>query len=145
MNAGEDNLDERKLVPPQGGASARPGSSPYRRHPIHLPPFERHNLPIIIFVTVCTADRRKILASPHAHEAILSAWHVASPWLVGRYVIMPDHAQFFCAPNELPPIFLGKMDALLEVARHPQPKRATRERVAATFLGSATAKSRKLR
>ena len=77
-----------------------PGESKSRRkHPIHLPPGERHNRTIIIFVTTCTAKRRTILASPHVHEAIVSAWDEALTWLVGRYVVMPDHIHFFCAPN----------------------------------------------
>jgi putative transposase len=72
-----------------------------RRHPIHLVPREAHNRPVIIFVTTCTATRRQILASAPAHEAIVKAWCAASTWLVGRYVIMPDHIHLFCAPNGL--------------------------------------------
>jgi REP element-mobilizing transposase RayT len=72
-----------------------------RKHPIHLLSFEVHNRPIFIFVTTCTAKRRAILASPSAHRAILAAWAMASTWLVGRYVIMPDHIHLFCAPNAL--------------------------------------------
>ena len=94
-----DKLDMRKHVPPEGRASARPVSKLYRRHPIHLPPSERHNRSIIIFVTACTAQRRKILASTSAYEAIVGWWALATTWLVGRYVIMPDHVHFFCAPN----------------------------------------------
>ncbi|MBA3849580.1 MAG: hypothetical protein C0502_06235 [Opitutus sp.] len=30
-------------------------------------------------------------------------WHSADRWLVGRYVIMPDHVHLFCAPNLNPP------------------------------------------
>jgi putative transposase len=50
--------------------------------------------------------RRKLLASPSAHGAILTAWAVASAWLVGRYVILPDHLHPFCAPNAIdaPPL-----------------------------------------
>ena len=99
--SGEDNkLDMRKHVPPEGRASARPASKLYRRHPIHLPPSERHNRSIIIFVTVCTSHRRKILATPESHEAIRGAWALAMTWLVGRYVILPDHVHFFCTPEE---------------------------------------------
>jgi REP element-mobilizing transposase RayT len=36
----------------------------------------------VVFVTVCTARRREILASPVAHEAIVEAWRAASTWLV---------------------------------------------------------------
>jgi REP element-mobilizing transposase RayT len=99
--SGDDKLDSPKRVPPEGRASLRPVSERYRRNPIHLPPSERHNRAIIIFVTACTAGRRKILASPFAHEAIVGAWHLATKWLVGRYAIMPDHVHFFCAPGGL--------------------------------------------
>ena len=86
--------DMRKHVPP-------PASRPRRKHPVHLSPGEKHNRAIIIYVTTCTAKRRNILASPRFYEAIVCAWREASTWLVGRYVVMPDHIHFFCAPNEL--------------------------------------------
>jgi putative transposase len=85
---------------PEGRASARPDSLD-RKHPIHLPPHEVHNRSIIIFVTACTAKRREILASPSSHNAIVAALREANTWLVGRYVIMPDHIHLFCAPNGL--------------------------------------------
>ncbi|PYI92836.1 MAG: hypothetical protein DME97_08450 [Verrucomicrobia bacterium] len=40
-----------------------------------------------------------MLASPSSHQAILNAWAKASTWLVGRYVVMPNHVHLFCAPN----------------------------------------------
>lgn len=82
--------DVQKHVPPK----------PARRHPVHLSPLEAHNRPIVVYVTACTAKRRKILASASAYSAIVGAWSGASAWLVGRYVIMPDHIHFFCAPND---------------------------------------------
>jgi putative transposase len=85
---------------PEGRASARPDSLD-REHPIHLSPRELHNRSIIIFVTTCTAKRRQILASSSVHEVIVTAWGAASTWLVGCYVIMPDHIHLFCAPNGL--------------------------------------------
>ena len=81
-----------------GSTSLREGNDA-RKHPIHLAPAERHNRPIIIYVTACTAKRRKILACPAVHQAIATAWAEASTWLVGRYVLLPDHIHFFCAPN----------------------------------------------
>ncbi len=101
MNAQGETVDLRKQVPPEGRASARRGSRRERKHPVHMPPSERHHRSVIIFVTVCTAGRRKILASATAHETIVGAWALASTWLVGRYVILPDHIHFFCAPNGL--------------------------------------------
>jgi putative transposase len=95
---------------PEGRASARPlvsppdrealaDDKPNRHHPIHLSPLEAHNRSIIIFVTCCTAKRKALLASSSAHNGILGAWAKASAWLVGRYVVLPDHLHFFCAPN----------------------------------------------
>src|SRR5437763_7242537 len=101
MSGGDEKLDSRKRVPPEGRASARPVSSVYPRHPIHLPPSEKFGRAIIIFVTVCTAQRRKILASPRTQEVLVDAWQFANKWLVGRFVIMPDHLHFFYAPNDL--------------------------------------------
>src|SRR5438552_584022 len=90
--------DVQKHVPPDQGMRKH---VPERRHPIHLAPLEAHNRPIIIFVTTCTAKRHRILASASARDAFVGAWYAASTWLVGRYVIMPDHVHFFCAPNDV--------------------------------------------
>jgi putative transposase len=95
----------------EGHASACPRSNAkyahkniitQRRHPVHLPPLEAHNRAVIIFVTICSAKRRQILASPSAHDAIVAAWSMATTWRVGRHVIMPDHIHFFCAPVDAP-------------------------------------------
>jgi len=83
-----------------GSASLREESDG-RKHPIHLTPLEAHNRSILIYVTACTKRRRPILASSLGHEAILGAWSAASKWLVGRYVVMPDHVHLFCAPNAI--------------------------------------------
>jgi putative transposase len=72
-----------------------------RKHPIHLSPLEGHNRSIIVYVTACTAKRRKLLACSEMHQAIVAAWSEASTWLVGRYVVLPDHLHFFCAPNSI--------------------------------------------
>jgi putative transposase len=72
-----------------------------RKHPAHWPAVERFNTPVIIFLTVCTKSRKSILASDAAHQALLAAWREAPLWLVGRYIVMPDHVHLFCAPAEL--------------------------------------------
>ena len=84
--------DMQKHVPPDALESRC-------KHPIHLPPGERHNRAVVVFMTACTLKRRAILASHRIHQTIVSAWGGASTWLVGRYVVMPDHIHFFCAPN----------------------------------------------
>ena len=76
---------------------------PDRKHPAHIPLVERHNEPVIVFLTVCSKDRKRIFASPDAAAVIVSAWREAKSWLVGRYVIMPNHIHLFCAPGVFPP------------------------------------------
>jgi phosphoglycerate dehydrogenase-like enzyme/REP element-mobilizing transposase RayT len=74
-------------------------SRPQRAHPAHgvvvLP-----NDPTIVFVTVCTKDRSRWLATPEVHSLLRSVWAAATAWCVGRYVIMPDHVHFFAAPGD---------------------------------------------
>ena len=55
----------------------------------------------IVFVTVCTKNRQKVLANDSAHSAIKTVWSNQSEWMVGCYVIMPDHIHLFCAPAKL--------------------------------------------
>src|ERR1700716_238211 len=74
-----------------------------RRHPVHVPLVERHNEPIIIFLTVCSKDRRQIFASPDVPDVLVNAWTDAKSCRVERYVIMPDHIHLFCAPATIPP------------------------------------------
>ncbi len=54
--------------------------------------------PTIVFVTVCTANRKPWLATPVNHAALVRIWrNEATAWLVGRYVLMPDHVHLFAA------------------------------------------------
>ncbi|MGB8353782.1 MAG: transposase [Chthoniobacteraceae bacterium] len=70
-----------------------------RKHPVHYPPIGKHNAPVIIFLTVNSKDRKKIFTTSRVHEILLKCWTQADAWLVGRYVIMPDHIHLFCAPG----------------------------------------------
>jgi putative transposase len=100
MNADSSSEGRASARPTNGtcrSTSLREGDG--RRHPIHLAPFEAHNRPIIVFVTCSSAKKAPILASSSTHQAILNGWVTASTWLVGRYVIMPNHLHFFCAPS----------------------------------------------
>ncbi len=56
------------------------------------------NRPIIVLVTICTKDRQPWLATPEVHETLISVWKEATAWLVGRYVIMPNHIHLFASP-----------------------------------------------
>jgi REP element-mobilizing transposase RayT len=59
------------------------------------------NRPTIVFVTVCTNERRPWLATEENHRVLRSVWNRAEAWRVGRYVLMPDHLHLFAAPGPL--------------------------------------------
>jgi putative transposase len=66
---------------------------PIRKTPDHSPhPRLRED---IIFITVNTEGRIPILANKASHMALHSIWHDSTNWIVGRYVIMPDHVHLF--------------------------------------------------
>jgi putative transposase len=69
-----------------------------RRHPAHPPPILLSGRSTILFVTICVDRRRALLANAPAHELIVRGWREAQAWKVGRYVVMPEHVHFFCAP-----------------------------------------------
>ncbi len=58
---------------------------------------------MLVFVTVCTKHRRPLLANAAAHACLLDVWRQVGHWMVGRYVILPDHVHLFCAPGVWPP------------------------------------------
>lgn len=58
----------------------------------------------VYFVTACTQQRQPVLAATAVADILTGEWRAAGErhgWLVGRYVIMPDHVHFFGAaqPN----------------------------------------------
>jgi putative transposase len=69
-------------------------------HEVHL----SDRRPTIVFLTVCTYQRRPCLANEEAHQLLRDCWMAADAWRVGRYVILPDHLHLFAAPfcNEVP-------------------------------------------
>jgi putative transposase len=67
-----------------------------------MPPVERHNQPIILFVTAALAAGRFGLACQPARDALLSSWAGATHWRVGYYLVMPDHIHLFCTPAGRP-------------------------------------------
>jgi putative transposase len=69
-----------------------------RHHPAHQDLREIFNRPTILFLTVCTRDKKPILANEAVHKTLREAWKAADSWLVGRYVLMPDHLHLFCSP-----------------------------------------------
>jgi REP element-mobilizing transposase RayT len=57
-------------------------------------------IPTILYLTVCTKHRFPWLASPDVHDLLVKTWQGATAWIVGRYVVMPDHLHLFAAPGK---------------------------------------------
>lgn len=74
---------------------------PERRRPSHPTVVQSWDRPPIIFVTTCTRGRKPILAQPDVLSLLWTVWTDADDWLVGRFVIMPDHIHLFCSPARL--------------------------------------------
>jgi putative transposase len=72
-----------------------------RNHPVHQPVFGLGNQAVIIFLTVNTYQRKPILTRPDSVQTLIAAWQKSDAWLVGRYLIMPDHLHLFCAPRDV--------------------------------------------
>lgn len=53
----------------------------------------------IVLVTICSRQRKRELANSTVHAALLTVWSKADLWMIGAYVIMPDHIHFFCSPK----------------------------------------------
>lgn len=80
-------------------ADSRPPKLPSRSRPSHgvNPPAVG---PVLVFLTVCTSQRRRWLAQRNVQDRLLEVWADNSRWRVGRYVLLPDHLHLFAAPTE---------------------------------------------
>jgi putative transposase len=57
--------------------------------------------PNFVLLTVTTEDRKPWLNNAEAHRHLCATWTAATAWLVGDYLLMPDHLHAFCAPRDL--------------------------------------------
>jgi len=71
---------------------------PQRSRPSHGIDYEPDS-PIIVYLTVCTENRRPWLATEANHALLRGIWSAADAWMIGRYVLMPDHLHLFAAPG----------------------------------------------
>jgi REP element-mobilizing transposase RayT len=71
--------------------------APARKYPHHasMNPINENNL---IFLTVCTKNRVPWLESEIAHQILRDLWSDGSHWIVGPYILMPDHTHLIVAP-----------------------------------------------
>jgi len=63
--------------------------------------FQKYD-PLLYFVTLCANGRRKILATEAVYAALLQYGQlgVARGFVLGRYVIMPDHIHLFVSGGD---------------------------------------------
>ena len=55
----------------------------------------------IVLLTVTAEKRNPWIANETAHRLLHQTWSEATAWLVGDYLLMPDHLHCFCAPHDL--------------------------------------------
>ena len=56
----------------------------------------------VYFITVCVESRARVLADHAVAEVLTEAWRhswEAHGWMIGRYLVMPDHVHFFASPG----------------------------------------------
>jgi REP element-mobilizing transposase RayT len=95
-------------VPSSNSDMTTPPIYPTRKYLAHPPVVDSFNRSCIVFLTVCTKDKTPVLACDHMHRWLLHAWSLSGNWVVGRYMIMPDHIHLFCAPGTFPPTSIKK-------------------------------------
>jgi putative transposase len=74
---------------------------PDRRHLRRLDGVFSDSPTPVFFLTICTHRRRPYLRDSKVADIVVDALGRAESrydWRVGRYVVMPDHVHFFCAP-----------------------------------------------
>ena len=99
--AAEAGVGRAGLVPAALAADATSASLPVRHRPSRNSVLVRSdNRPVVLFVTVVANGRQRVFDDPAAVSCILSAWDEVRDWIVGRYVVMPDHIHFSCAPGD---------------------------------------------
>jgi putative transposase len=55
----------------------------------------------VVFLTITTEKRIPWLATTTAQQFLHETWLKATAWLVGDYLLMPDHLHLYCAPRDL--------------------------------------------
>ena len=69
------------------------------KRPVHGVEFI-NGQPTVVFDTICTKHRQAWLVNVNVHRTLNNVWRASDHWLVGRYVIMPDHIQLFAWATE---------------------------------------------
>jgi putative transposase len=83
-------------------ASKYPIDPPPGRHqPVHGVRIDLGE-PTIVFLTVCAKDRRPWIGQKTVMDSLVNICRDdATAWLVGEFLLLPDHLHLFCAPRDL--------------------------------------------
>ena len=79
--------------------TTRTDDFPQRKHPAHGV-LSIDGQPTIVFDTVCTKNRMRWLACDEVHQLLRDIWREATAWLMGRYMILPDHIHDFAGATD---------------------------------------------
>jgi putative transposase len=77
-----------------------PDDLPVRQNPcpgVHIQPGQSN----IVLLTITTEKRVPWLENAVAHQFLRETWSEATAWLVGDYLLMPDHFHAFCASRDI--------------------------------------------
>jgi|GEM_PF-1195820 len=117
---------------------------PQRKHPVHMLPMERHNDPIIVFVTIGIQPRFPALSNIRLLSAFSQACADADAWSVGRFMIMPDHIHLFCSPAKWPLVSIKRWVGYLKERITKRLKKRLGPDLSRTVEGQAIASGRRL-
>ena len=108
----------------------------------------------VFYISTCTKDRRAVLNTETAVNLLVEEWALARKqhgWSVGRYLVMPERVQFFCAAD----ISARPLSQWLQIWKEWTSKRMVRElgfqspiweiEISKSLLHSSEAYSQKLR
>ncbi len=73
---------------------------PSRKTPAHGVHDQPNQLTVVL-VTINTEKRQPWLAADEPHALLRSIWAEARAWLVGYYMLMPEHTHFFATRGEM--------------------------------------------
>jgi REP element-mobilizing transposase RayT len=83
-------------------------------HPPRIPVWLPWETSVIYFVTICTTDRKPVLANPAVFRAFKVATSKLRNWCVLAAVFMPDHVHVIVVPTNNREAKLGNFSAALK-------------------------------
>lgn len=101
MRINKDASDKCRAGIPMPAAIHGPAHLPVRRHLSRLDQIFDCVDAEVYYITCCVYERKPVLAQPRVAAILTEAWKTAGTlykWLIGRYMIMPDHVHFFASP-----------------------------------------------